>query len=137
MKLINIIPLHLFLQSTHATFLPKDDLPNIPKDVHVFFPDDRINWTRCNLGIDEYKKYQKAFECGNLTVPLDYTDKSSKNTTTLNLIKLRATKTPFKGSIIVNPGGPGASALDAVLTQGQDMANITGGFYHIIGFDPR
>ncbi|KAI7764595.1 hypothetical protein LZL87_003800 [Fusarium oxysporum] len=137
MKLINIIPIHLFLQCTHATFLPKDDLPNIPKDVHVFFPEDRINWIRCNLGIDEYKKYEKAFECGNLTVPLDYTDKSSKNTTTLNLIKLRATKTPFKGSIIVNPGGPGASALDVVLTQGQEMANITGGFHHIIGFDPR
>ncbi|KAF5245551.1 hypothetical protein FANTH_7303 [Fusarium anthophilum] len=145
MKLINIIPIHLFLHCTYATVLPKDDNPccpgvvdsKHPRDV----PDKGIEWTRCNLGIPDYKKYEKnkAFECGTLDVPLDYTDKFDTNTTTLKLIKLKASKKSPKGSIIVNFGGPGASGVEELLTNfDTDLANsLFGGQYDIISFDPR
>ncbi|KAF5695521.1 alpha beta hydrolase superfamily hydrolase [Fusarium denticulatum] len=146
MKLINIIPIHLllFLHCTHATFLPKDGALNIPRDARGISSDNRIKWTRCNLGIPEYKELEKnkAFECGTLTVPLDYTRKYSSNTTTLNLIKLKATeksteKAP-KGSIIMNFGGPGASGVDGLLNIPPDLTSLGfGGQYDLISFDPR
>ncbi|KAF5986154.1 general amino acid permease [Fusarium bulbicola] len=157
MKLINIIPVHLFLHCTYATVLPKDDNPccpgvvdsKPPRDV----PDKGIEWTRCNLGIPDYKKYEKnkAFECGTLEVPLDYTGKHT-NTTILNLIKLKAdekaTEKSPKGSIIVNFGGPGVSGVETLLSL-QKALDVVGdvsvddvrGFFDlqhdIISFDPR
>ncbi|KAF5586550.1 tripeptidyl aminopeptidase [Fusarium pseudocircinatum] len=145
MKLINIIPIHLllFLHCTHATVLPKDGAPSIPRDAQGISSQSRIKWTRCNLGIPKYKELEKnkAFECGNLTVPLDYTGKYSSNTTTLNLIKLKATeksteKAP-KGSIIMNFGGPGASGVDGLLNIPPNVTELFGGQYDLISFDPR
>ncbi|KAF4422169.1 general amino acid permease [Fusarium acutatum] len=140
MKLINIIPIYMFLQCTHATFLPKDGAPKVPRDAQDISPKNRIKWTRCNLGIREYKKLEKnkAFECGNLTVPLNYADKHSSNSTTLNLIKLKAIEKSPKGSIIVNFGGPGVSGVERLLQIPPDYANsFFGGQYDIISFDPR
>jgi hypothetical protein len=45
--------------------------------------------------------------CGSLTVPLDYTEESLGATIELELIKLPALRTPSKGSILLNFGGPG------------------------------
>ncbi|KAF4501416.1 general amino acid permease [Fusarium agapanthi] len=144
MKLINIIPIHLFLHCTHATFLPKDDVPDGPGVVYSKPPDGGIKWTRCNLGIPEYKKYEKnkALECGTLKVPLDYTDKYT-NTTILNLIKLKAdeksTEKAPRGSIIVNFGGPGASGVEGLLLLQAlvDVDIVRSLQYDIISFDPR
>ncbi|CVL04660.1 related to hydrolases or acyltransferases (alpha/beta hydrolase superfamily) [Fusarium mangiferae] len=140
MKLINIIPICLFLYCTHATVLPKDDAPGLSRDVQDISPKNRIKWTRCNLGIPEYKELEKnkAIECGTLTVPLDYTKKHSTNTTTLNLIKLKATGKPPKSSIIMNFGGPGASGVEFLLGISPLLSNfIETGLYDIISFDPR
>ncbi|KAF5713587.1 tripeptidyl aminopeptidase [Fusarium mundagurra] len=139
MKLINIIPICLFLRCTQATFLPKYAAPSIPRDAQDISPKNRIKWTRCNLGIPDLKDSEKAFECGNLTVPLDYTRKSDKRNMILNLIKLKATKKSPKGSIIVNFGGPGGSGVDGMLSQiNTDLADsLFGGQYDIISFDPR
>ncbi|KAI1024641.1 hypothetical protein LB503_007278 [Fusarium chuoi] len=140
MKLINIIPICLFLYCTHATVLPKDDAPGLPRDVQNISPKNRIKWTRCNLGIPEYKEFEKnkAIECGTLTVPLDYTDKHSTNTTTLNLIKLKATGKPPNRSIIVNFGGPGGSGVEGLLMVSPLLSYVKEtGFYDIISFDPR
>ncbi|KAG5752432.1 hypothetical protein H9Q69_003046 [Fusarium xylarioides] len=138
MKLINIIPVCLFLHCTHSTFLPKDGALNIPRDAQGISSENRIKWARCNLGIPEYKESEKAFECGTLTVPLDYTGKYSSNTTTLNLIKLKATEKPPKGSIIMNFGGPGGSGIDGLLKITPDTASLLfGGQHDLISFDPR
>ncbi|KAF5628779.1 tripeptidyl aminopeptidase [Fusarium tjaetaba] len=160
MKVISIIPIHLFLflHCTHATFLPKDDAPDTPRDVHNISPNNSIRWTRCNLRLLNYKDVEysddvedsknledygdlennEAFECGNLTVPLDYTGKYSSNTTTLNLIKLKATEKSPKGSIILNFGGPGASGIDDLRAYTrEDASRLVGGQYDLISFDPR
>ena len=43
----------------------------------------------------------------------------------------------YKGSILINPGGPGGSGTDAVRRFGKDVSRVVGGSYDILGFDPR
>ncbi|KXS10649.1 hypothetical protein M427DRAFT_159014 [Gonapodya prolifera JEL478] len=85
-------------------------------------------WTSCGSGLD----------CAKLTVPLEYADASSHETATIPLVRFNATAAVRKGSILVNPGGPGASGVAFVSAgAGQSISVITGGEYDIIGFDPR
>lgn len=77
------------------------------------------------------------FECATLQVPLDYTNCSNHETVQLDLIKYKAMKKPHKGSILYNPGGPGASGVSTVGLRGHELVEVTGGHYDIIGFDPR
>jgi len=46
-------------------------------------------------------------DCGNITVPLDYSNTSSKATLDIGLLRVPASKTPKKGTILFNFGGPG------------------------------
>ena len=43
----------------------------------------------------------------------------------------------YKGTILINPGGPGGSGTDAVRRFGKDISRVVGGSYDILGFDPR
>jgi pimeloyl-ACP methyl ester carboxylesterase len=74
-------------------------------------------------------------QCGKLTVPVDY---SKPDGAVVNLALIRFPATGQKiGSLIVNPGGPGESGVDAA-------ANLLGGLpaeirqrFDLVGFDPR
>ncbi|NAZ82565.1 alpha/beta hydrolase, partial [Kineococcus sp. R8] len=63
------------------------------------FYDQRLQWTGC----------QGGFECTRLQVPVDYADPAGA-TTTLALVRLATTATGEDrlGSLVLNPGGPGA-----------------------------
>src|SRR5207253_7930076 len=61
-----------------------------------------LRWTDCGGG----------FECGDLHVPLDYANPSA-GTLVIAVIRLRATDSAHRiGSLVVNPGGPGASGVE-------------------------
>jgi hypothetical protein len=64
-----------------------------------------IHWGECTL------KYPVPVECAKFPVPLDYTDESAGELV-LSLVKAKAVKAPFEGSILVNPGGPGQGGID-------------------------
>jgi hypothetical protein len=64
-----------------------------------------IQWAPCNP--DEFNTTILPFECGNLRVPLDYTDPDSDKKLSLELIKIPAASEPKLGSILFNLGGPG------------------------------
>lgn len=67
----------------------------------------RIEWGPCDFqGLGTL-----PIECGSLSVPLDYRDPSSNKTLNLELLRSRAIKTPSKGSILVNFGGPGYETI--------------------------
>lgn len=80
-------------------------------------PDSTIDWRPCpDLG-DDLGGYTlpNPVECALLPVPLDYTnDSSSAEMMGLSLVRVRATKEPFMGSILFNPGGPGSSGVQYV-----------------------
>ncbi|RDW76539.1 uncharacterized protein DSM5745_06531 [Aspergillus mulundensis] len=98
-----------------------DDWSSLP-------PSPDLHWTPC------FQNYT----CARLEVPLDYGD-PSRGTTAIAFLKLSASNiTADTRSVLVNPGRPGGSGIDVVLSQGPDLGEIVaGGQHNIVGFDPR
>ena len=66
---------------------------------------EKIVWGACqDQGVTE------PAQCGNLTVPLDYTEPDSGETLQLQVLKVPAIREPKKGTILFNFGGPGLEA---------------------------
>ncbi|MBA3251448.1 MAG: alpha/beta fold hydrolase [Geodermatophilaceae bacterium] len=76
-------------------------------------------------------------ECAKALVPLDYDDPTGERTT-LQLARIPAADQANRlGSLFINPGGPGGSAVALVLFAGQFYADRLQGRFDIVGFDPR
>ncbi|RFU33012.1 hypothetical protein B7463_g3343, partial [Scytalidium lignicola] len=72
-----------------------------------------------------------------LDVPLDYNNLQGARAS-VPLIKLSAfSNQTYAGMILTNPGGPGDSGIDSVLSYGSLMQSVVGGSYDIVAFDPR
>ncbi|KAF2676598.1 alpha/beta-hydrolase [Lentithecium fluviatile CBS 122367] len=96
------------------------------------YGDSTIKWGPCTeaplSSIDEI-----PFECAKLPVPLDYIDQDNSTKLDLALTKVKATKEPFMGTIIMNPGGPANTGSSFFAAD----AAMTGGHHDILTFDPR
>ncbi|PCH44433.1 alpha/beta-hydrolase [Wolfiporia cocos MD-104 SS10] len=92
-------------------------------------PSTEITWSSC---FSEYK-------CARLILPLDYLSPPGYGpNVTLALQMLPATDTEnYRGTILINPGGPGGSGTDLVRRRGKDISRIAGGSFDVLGFDPR
>lgn len=79
-----------------------------------------------------------GMECGFVVVPKDYFDPSA-GTAQIALARYKATNGPKRGSIMLNPGGPGGSGKKFLASRfgGQLLAGMLGEDYDLIGFDPR
>ncbi|KAM5370016.1 hypothetical protein ACJZ2D_008699 [Fusarium nematophilum] len=98
-----------------------------------------LAWKTCDLDLPDSIKgaMREPGDCATLEVPLDYTNKDSGKTIELQLIRFNATKEPFKGSVLWNPGGPGISGIETLAYLGPDFRDILGGHHHIISWDAR
>lgn len=86
-----------------------------------------LDWSRCHGDA----------QCAQLTVPLDDTIEGGP-TIDLGLVRYRALDQKRRiGSLLVNPGGPGASAIDYVLAVGESLPDELRQRFDIVGFDPR
>lgn len=92
-----------------------------------------INWGSCN----DPGLASSGAQCAMLSVPLDYAHPEGQKIK-LALARVRHTSSSanYKGVMLVNPGGPGASGIDFA-TEGELVPNNVGGDYDWIGFDPR
>lgn len=87
----------------------------------------RIEWSPCEGG----------FQCGKVTVPLDYDHPGGKDIE-LAVIRLPATEPDERiGSLVVNPGGPGASGVDFARGARTLLADQVRARFDVVGFDPR
>jgi pimeloyl-ACP methyl ester carboxylesterase len=88
----------------------------------------RLDWQDCGDG----------FECATVRVPLDY-DRPSGRTIELALVRLPATDPARRiGSLFVNPGGPGNSAVQFVRESARsDYPAGVRARFDIVGMDPR
>jgi pimeloyl-ACP methyl ester carboxylesterase len=77
------------------------------------------------------------FGCGRLRVPLDYTDPDGQGIQ-LFLLRVRYGGQQNRiGSLLVNPGGPGGSGLDAAVGLGLQLPLDLLRRFDLVGFDPR
>jgi pimeloyl-ACP methyl ester carboxylesterase len=77
------------------------------------------------------------FGCGRLQVPLDYTDPGGQS---IGLFLIRVhfgAQQQRIGSLLVNPGGPGGSGLDAAVGLGLQLPLELLRRFDLVGFDPR
>jgi pimeloyl-ACP methyl ester carboxylesterase len=85
----------------------------------------------------------RTYECGTLPVPQDWAEPDSGETFDIALVRVRGDDSSQRiGSLIVNPGGPGASGVDAAVYL--SLPTLVGGLpdgvlerFDIVGFDPR
>jgi pimeloyl-ACP methyl ester carboxylesterase len=78
-----------------------------------------------------------GFQCSTLQVPLDVAD-PGKGTVTLALTRKRATRSGDRiGSLIINPGGPGSSAVNYLQAVWQGIPAPVRARFDLVAFDPR
>src|ERR1700693_1489406 len=86
----------------------------------------KIAWPSCGGG----------FQCGTISVPLDYAHPAA-GTIDVALNRKPATIPSQRiGSLLINPGGPGASGIDFVAAFAPALSYLNRTF-DLIGFDPR
>jgi len=75
-------------------------------------------------------------QCGTVSVPVDYANPEGAQAQ-LAVIRIPASGDRI-GVLMVNPGGPGASAVDTVAGMGVALADTEiGRRFDLVGFDPR
>jgi len=74
-------------------------------------------------------------QCGKISVPVDY-GKPDGDAATLALIRFPATGQKI-GSLIINPGGPGESGIEAASGIVEGLPRDMRERFDLVGFDPR
>lgn len=116
-----MIPAHPTSAGPTAT----PDTSGIAEDLKPFYG-QKLSWSGCGAGMD----------CTTVKTPLDWED-PGKGTLDLAVVRHRATGAS-KGSLLTNPGGPGASGLDLIKSSLDYAVSPTLiKNYDVIGFDPR
>ncbi|KAI1791415.1 TAP-like protein-domain-containing protein [Ganoderma leucocontextum] len=92
-----------------------------------------IQWGPCDPSIVT----DTTLSCGFFEVPIDYHDPSAGKGR-LAVIKANATG-ESRGTLFVNPGGPGGSGLQALGSDPSASAllNLARGLYDVVSWDPR
>lgn len=79
-----------------------------------------------------------GFQCTTMKVPLDY-DRPTDGDISLTMLRQRATGqgTTRLGSLLINPGGPGGSAVEYAQYAAPGYPAVIRAAYDIVGLDPR
>ncbi|GAA2035531.1 alpha/beta hydrolase [Catenulispora yoronensis] len=102
------------------------------------FYGQQISWGTCTTApADDPKMDLSAFQCGTVDVPLDYTKPGGKYVKVAMVKWAAADPSKKVGSLLTNPGGPGASGVDFVEEAKQQFDGALHANFDIIGFDPR
>lgn len=132
MKLYQLTPpLLFFITEAIAGLIPSSPISrNLtepePIDFSKITPSTELEWHLCVAN----------FSCAVLDVPLDYA-KPQGNRALVPLLKYSATRGPYQGILLTNPGGPGISAIDFLYGSAAALQGIAGGNYDIVAWEPR
>ena len=104
------------------------------------FYDQQLSWGPCvdyaKTPADRASFDDEALQCARLEVPLDYAQPEGR-TAQVAVLRHRATGDRI-GSLLVNPGGPGASGMSLGATMSRRLANSPlSERFDVVGFDPR
>ncbi|HWR47992.1 MAG TPA: alpha/beta hydrolase [Pseudonocardiaceae bacterium] len=113
----------------------------VPAGLERFYGQD-LSWGGCS-SFAKTPSDQKAYanpdlQCAYLNVPLDYANPNGR------VIKVGLLRRPASdpaqriGSLVINPGGPGASGMSTAASLADAiMNNDVGRRFDLVGFDPR
>ncbi len=107
-----------------CTGTPNSKAAPSPKG-NAFFYAQRVSWHDCGGG----------FQCGTVHAPLDYARPDGQRIT-LSVLRLPA-EGQRKGSLLINPGGPGGSGVDFVRDAARQFGADLRKNFDLVGFDPR
>ena len=108
-----------------ATLAP---LPSsTPGNLRPYY-DQKLSWHPCGAS---------GFECATMKAPLDYAKPDAGNDLKLAVARKKATGPGSRiGSLMVNPGGPGGSAIDYLQQYAPQPAAVRAR-YDMVAMDPR
>ncbi|MGH3837076.1 MAG: alpha/beta hydrolase, partial [Pseudonocardiaceae bacterium] len=113
----------------------------VPPGLERFYGQD-LTWGGCQefatTERDQDSFADPALQCTRVEVPLDYANPQER-TARLGLLRRPADNQQERlGSLLVNPGGPGASGMSAVASlAGTVDGTDLGRRFDLVGFDPR
>jgi pimeloyl-ACP methyl ester carboxylesterase len=104
------------------------------------FYEQQLAWGPCGefaaSALDRALYANQELECARLEVPLDYAEPDGE-TARIGVLRVRATGQRI-GSLLVNPGGPGASGMSFAASFAPRLAQSpVGQRFDVVGFDPR
>jgi pimeloyl-ACP methyl ester carboxylesterase len=95
-----------------------------------------VDWAPCHVESGgDAGKLPSDTQCGKLAVPVNYA-KPDGPTAELALVRFPATGQK-KGSLVINPGGPGESGVDAAVGLLDSLPPEVRQSFDLVGFDPR
>ena len=101
------------------TYTPSAPVPDLAR-----FYGQQLAWTDC-----------EGYECASLEVPVDYADPGGP---TLDIAVLRSpAEGKARGSLVVNPGGPGSSGREYARATSAIVTDAVHESFDVVGFDPR
>jgi len=112
----------------HQTTLPRRDATAPPSSAPggaERFYGQQVAWEPC----------AEADECAQVEVPLDWADPAGESVE-IAVARVRADDEAV-GSILVNPGGPGSSAIDFLASARLIVSPEVRDEYDLVAFDPR
>jgi pimeloyl-ACP methyl ester carboxylesterase len=115
--------------------------PVPPPDLSKFYS-QKLSWGPCGsfAPAEEDKTVfaDPKFDCSYLQVPIDYTQPGGR-TAQIAVLRQKASQPARKvGSLVLNPGGPGASGTEAAASVAKDVGpSEVGKRFDVVGFDPR
>jgi pimeloyl-ACP methyl ester carboxylesterase len=114
----------------------KSGSPATPSTSPIFF-DDCTSVIKPQVADQPGGDRDLRFGCGRLRVPLDYTN-AAGDSIDLFLLRVRYGQREHPiGSLVVNPGGPGGSGLDAAVGLSLSLPLEVLRRFDVVGFDPR
>ena len=117
--------------ASNGSATPLQPLPTaVPADLQSYYS-QKLSWQSCDSG----------FQCTTFKVPLDYAHPGAAGggDVTLSAVRKQATGQGAArlGSLLVNPGGPGGSAVDYAEYAAMTYPAVVRAAYDIVGVDPR
>lgn len=112
---------------TSEPFTPSENGAMPPgREALTRFYEQKLVWSDCEGG-----------QCSDLEVPLDYATPDGE-TIRIAVFRAPARKAGSRrGSLVVNPGGPGASGVDYARAADYIVTPQIRNVYDVVGFDPR
>jgi pimeloyl-ACP methyl ester carboxylesterase len=98
-------------------------------------PGTPIQWGPCQPSASDKTRLPAGAECGMLSVPVDYA-KPDGDVAQIAMIRFKATGQKI-GSLVVNPGGPGESGVEAAASMVSTLPQTLRERFDLVGFDPR